>query len=161
MNWNELYQMQSELDLFIEKEHGLAEKDLLQDKLLALSVEAGELANETRCFKFWSLKGPSEKSVILEEYVDGIHFLLSIGLETDLRYSGHNVSKTDASLTDLFLRFNRNISEFGHVRTKEHYDQMWHTYLSIGEKLNFTAEDTIRAYQEKNEVNVERQKNKY
>ncbi|WP_404404229.1 dUTP diphosphatase [Jeotgalibacillus malaysiensis] len=161
MNWNELYQMQYELDLFIEKEHGLTDKNLLKDKLLALSVEAGELANETRCFKFWSLKGPSEKSVILEEYVDGIHFLLSIGLETHLRYDQKTVFKTDDSLTELFLQFNRHISEFAEAHTEERYDQMWHTYLLIGEKLDFSAEDTIRAYKEKNEVNVERQKNKY
>ncbi len=45
---------------------------------LALTIELAELANETRCFKYWSSKGPSEREVILEEFVDSIHFLLSL-----------------------------------------------------------------------------------
>ncbi|WP_178076329.1 dUTP diphosphatase, partial [Pseudomonas sp. 2822-15] len=31
---------------------------------------------------FWSDKGPSTDEVILEEYVDGIHFILSVGIES-------------------------------------------------------------------------------
>ncbi|MBM7578897.1 dUTP diphosphatase [Jeotgalibacillus terrae] len=161
LNWDELYHMQNELDSFIERENNLTGKDLLRDKLLALSVEAGELANETRCFKFWSRKGPSEKSIILEEYVDGIHFLLSIGLEKDFRFSGSADEKGSQSLTDLFIAFNRCISAFELDQTKDHYIQMWHVYLAIGEKLSFSAQDTIQAYIQKNKVNVERQKKEY
>ncbi|TFE00962.1 dUTP diphosphatase [Jeotgalibacillus salarius] len=161
LNWEELYQMQHELDSFIEEENNLTEQNLLRDKLLALSVEAGELANETRCFKFWSRKGPSEKSIILEEYVDGIHFLLSIGLETNYRFAGVEPDQNDTSLTELFLQFNRSISEFEKVQSEDHYIHMWNVYLSIGNNLNFSANDTIKAYKLKNEVNVERQKNEY
>ena len=56
----------------------LEDKDLEENKILALLVEISELANETRCFKHWSKKGPSEESVLLEEYVDSLHFFLSI-----------------------------------------------------------------------------------
>ncbi|KIL53272.1 hypothetical protein KP77_02480 [Jeotgalibacillus alimentarius] len=161
LNWEELYHMQYELDSFIEKENNLSGKDLLREKLLALSVEAGELANETRCFKFWSRKGPSEKSVILEEYVDGIHFLLSIGLEKDFRFSDSAAEEGSQSLTDLFIAYNTSISEFERDQTKDHYIQMWRVYLAIGEKLSFSAQDTIEAYIQKNKVNVERQKNEY
>ncbi|WP_345840755.1 dUTP diphosphatase [Bacillus sp. P14.5] len=63
MNINELFQMQKALDTYIEKEHGLEEADLFQEKTMALLVEVGELANETRCFKFWSKKPASEKTL--------------------------------------------------------------------------------------------------
>ncbi|HAQ08050.1 MAG TPA: dUTPase, partial [Bacillus bacterium] len=81
MNIEKLFRMQKELDRHIELQHGLVEEDLFDRKILALLVELGELANETRCFKFWSLKPSSEKQVILEEFVDGIHFILSLGIE--------------------------------------------------------------------------------
>src|SRR4051794_21413839 len=78
--------MQAELDSYIIDNHDLKERNVFNEKYLAFLVELGELANETRCFKYWSTKKPSEKETILAEYVDGIHFLLSIGLEKGYRY---------------------------------------------------------------------------
>ena len=71
MDLLQLFKLQKELDDRIAKEHDLQPKKLLKEKMLALLVEIGELANETRCFKHWSNKGPNEKEVILMEYVDG------------------------------------------------------------------------------------------
>ena len=81
LNFNYLFSLQRELDNRIVQEHELEGQNLFEKKLLALMVEVGELANETRCFKYWSKKAPSPKETILEEYVDGIHFILSLGLE--------------------------------------------------------------------------------
>ena len=78
MNVKRLSEMQEVLDDRIIKEHQLEDKNLEENKIFALLVEISELANETRCFKHWSKKGPSEESVILEEYVDSLHFFLSI-----------------------------------------------------------------------------------
>ena len=76
-----LYEIQDTLDRRIFENHDVTREDTTIRRILALLVEVGELANETRCFKFWSSKAPSEKAVILEEYVDGIHFLLSLGID--------------------------------------------------------------------------------
>ena len=80
MNLHKLFTMQHALDQYIQSNKQVTE-DVFMKKGLALIVELAELANETRCFKFWSEKGPSERSVILEEYVDSIHFILSLGIE--------------------------------------------------------------------------------
>ena len=77
MNIQQLFMMQKELDDFIEQTQNI-QQDVFQEKGLALMVELAELANETRCFKFWSTKGPSAREVILEEYVDSIHFILRL-----------------------------------------------------------------------------------
>lgn len=39
-------------------------------------VELGELANETRCFKFWSTRQTGEKNRVLEEYIDCLFMIL-------------------------------------------------------------------------------------
>ncbi len=59
MNLQRLFALQKELDLKIVSQHNLQAENLLQKKILALQVEIGELANETRCFKYWSDKEPS------------------------------------------------------------------------------------------------------
>ena len=54
MNVKKLCEMQKVLDDRIIKEHQLEDKNLEENKILALLVEISELANETRCFKHWS-----------------------------------------------------------------------------------------------------------
>ena len=107
MKWDTLFTKQQELDKYIAENHDLKHKDVFEEKFLALLVELGELANETRCFKFWSKKAPSEKQIILEEYVDNIHFLLSIGLE-----KGYTFSEIDPSITYLTYKKNLTMSLF-------------------------------------------------
>lgn len=54
MNIKKLSQVQRKLDHRIVEGKGLQGVDLLDEKILALQVELGELANEWRGFKFWS-----------------------------------------------------------------------------------------------------------
>ena len=82
---SEIFDQQIKLDKHIQSNHNLKYEDILEELKLALAVEMGELANEVRCFKFWSFKLPSEKSVILEEYVDGIHFITSLAIATGVK----------------------------------------------------------------------------
>lgn len=73
--------------------------------MLALLVEIGELANETRCFKYWSNKPASEREVILEEYVDGLHFILSIGIDLgiDKNFLFYKCAQTNKTQVEIFL----------------------------------------------------------
>jgi len=78
-----LQEAQSSLDSFIllNKKEPMKKEEYLSKTFLALMVEVAELANATRCFKYWSNKESESKEVLLEEYVDIMHFFLSIGLQ--------------------------------------------------------------------------------
>ncbi|MFT9495844.1 dUTP diphosphatase [Anaerosolibacter sp.] len=85
MTLKQLFDMQRKLDEVIVamadvNADGLEPADFLGDRLLALHVEVSELANATRCFKYWSSKAPEKKEVLLDEYADILHFFLSVGL---------------------------------------------------------------------------------
>ncbi|WP_404329492.1 dUTP diphosphatase [Mesobacillus maritimus] len=162
MNVEKLYHMQDALDTHIEEKHGLKEEDLFDRKMLALLVELGELANETRCFKFWSLKPASDKAVILEEFVDGIHFILSLGLESGFRYKDDPSEKNhESSVTEQFLKIYGTIHEFRVNRTSQVYTKLFRDYLDLAVMLGFTEKEIEQAYIEKNEVNYERQQKGY
>lgn len=161
VNLQQLFTMQKELDAFIEKTQGI-DFDVFREKTLALLVELGELANETRCFKFWSTKGPSEDAVILEEFVDSVHFLLSLGIMkgfNDLKEWPTDVR--DASLTELFLQTQQAIIVFGNEPKRENYEEIWKCYGAIARTLQFDAQQIIDAYISKNEKNYERQRTGY
>ena len=161
MNLKKLFEMQKELDAFIQTTQGIS-RDVFQEKGLALLVELGELANETRCFKFWSTKGPSMREVILEEFVDSIHFMLSLGLEKELTaIEKWPVIEEKRDLTDLFLITQEAILTFVRNATSDTYLAVWQCYGLIAYNLGFTFDDIVGAYLEKNEENYNRQRNGY
>lgn len=161
MNWTKLFDMQRKLDAYITTNHKLQDESLFNEKFLALLVELGELANETRCFKFWSTQEGSERDVVLEEYVDNIHFLLSLGIEKGYEFSTVTTEKVTETKTNQFNEvFRRAISFYEH-QTEDNYIKMIEAYLQLAALLGFTEEDILQAYIEKNEVNYERQKSGY
>src|SRR5690625_2040353 len=161
MNWQPLFEMQKKLDSYIEDQHDLKDEAVFEQKVMALLVEVGELANETRCLKVWSVKPPSDRSVIAEEYVDGIHFILSLGLEIgieDIRMEGQESMKES---TSLFLDVFEAIDHFKRDREWGTYEKLFSTYLTLGNKLGFLANDIQDAYIKKNKINFERQEQGY
>lgn len=160
-NIESLFAMQKELDERIEDQHQLHQENTTEKRILALQVELGELANETRCFKFWSLKPPAEKSVILEEYVDGLHFILSLGLVYDYRPDGRSQNDHDEDLTKAFLTMFETVSAFYRQPSQEQYNAMFFSYRHLGDLLHFSEEDIVKAYGDKNDKNHTRQDNGY
>ncbi|MED3732532.1 dUTP diphosphatase [Geobacillus stearothermophilus] len=161
MNWPLFYDMQRALDERIETEHGLMEEDLFARKQLAFLVELGELANETRCFKFWSIKPPAPAERVLEEYVDGLHFLLSLGLECGLFYQENEAPSAGRPLVEQFLAVFRAAERFGETRARGEYDALFAEYWRLGVALGFSSDDIEAAYRRKNEVNHKRQDHGY
>ncbi|NRD76066.1 dUTP diphosphatase [Bacillus sp. BRMEA1] len=163
MNLKKLFEMQRALDRHIEEKHQLLEEDLFNRKVLALMVELGELANETRCFKFWSIKPASTKNVILEEFVDGVHFILSLGIECGYTKIDLQVPDTAAGLdaTEQFLRVYEKTGIFQTSKRLEDYVKMFESYLQLAAVLGITYEEMEQAYFAKNEVNYQRQQNNY
>ena len=160
MEFKQLFEMQHALDQFIEETQNV-QKDVFEEKSLALLVELSELANETRCFKFWSKKGASEREVILEEFVDSIHFMLSLGNMRGFLLAEWPNLQEKQELTPLFIELTQVVLTFVKVQTEASYQALWNSYSILAYNLGFTVEDIVKAYKEKNEKNYERQRSGY
>jgi dimeric dUTPase (all-alpha-NTP-PPase superfamily) len=102
---------------------------------------------------------------LLEEYVDGLHFVLELGLEIgnelywDLEIVIDGVirekkmEKTE-TITDAFhlVFYNTSLLTYD-----DYYIQLFAAYLNLGEMLGFTEEQIEQAYFEKNKINHQRQ----
>jgi len=161
MDLIKLYEIQQQLDNRIHMEHELKGKNLIPSKILALQVELGELANETRCFKFWSNRGPSPKDIILEEYVDCLHFILSIGLDSGLTDINLNQINNSDDLTGQFQNMFTWIGTFQYEPKIDNYEKLFSHFLLLGRKLDFTEEEIFESYLEKNKINHQRQDEGY
>lgn len=191
MNLTKLFEAQQVLDQRIEQEHTVKpEEDRLGSKCLALNVELGEAANEWRGFKFWSKnRNPVTKSIrpifgtnvdgtqhqsfvecnpLLEELVDCLHFILSIG--NDIGASIDYMSSLLNGLGDWkFMNgptegFNRTLfytTNFEMNRDIESYYDAFITFMSLIVWLNIKLEEIETAYYEKNKINHQRQEDGY
>ena len=88
VKWKEVYLNNQKLDkIFYEKYQN---DDLYKKNVIELLVELGEFVNETKVFKYWSIKEP-EKNKVLEEYADTITmtltFMREYHLELEKSYS--------------------------------------------------------------------------
>lgn len=162
MNLLKLFELQKNLDEHIRENHGLWGQSLLSKKILALQVELAELANETRCFKYWSDKKPSNREVILEEYVDCLHFILTLGLEknfTNIELDSKEPHQYNiiTQLLNLYI----DINDFVVCSSKDHYITLFEDFINLGRILGFTAAEIEMAYYKKNDINHKRQNEGY
>lgn len=198
MNLQKLFEMQAVLDEHIMDEHPeLRENESNLDwKLLALQVELGECANEWRGFKKWSndqeprtrkyLTNYTEQdshlgvgaqwvNPLLEEYVDCLHFILSIGLELkevygfELITSCENINHSN-NITKQFNNVFSSVSSLYMSLVDEFYDnedrqgiyeELFEQFIHLGKMLGFSLDEVEQAYFDKNKINHERQASGY
>ncbi len=205
MNLSKLFEMQRVLDKRITDVHTVQEgENRLAKKILALQVELGECANEWRGFKFWStdqeprtrkyLTNYTEQdshlgvgavwvNPLLEEYVDCLHFILSIGNEIIKKYGKDlkelvlndeilidTSSKKEIDITNQFNMLFLNTTSLYISTIDEYYDyedsigifnELFESFIGLGEMLGFTWNQIEQAYFDKNEVNHNRQATGY
>ena len=156
-----LFKAQRGLDETIHKNHGVSYENTFERRALALIVEIGELANTTRCFKYWSNKGSEEKDVVLDEYADGVHFFLSLGIIILSPKMDYEINKPDNDLTAQFLKIYQEISEFRLNPTEEKYEKAFTSFFNLLPLLGYKADDLVEAYYKKLGTNYHRQETNY
>ena len=101
------------------------------------------------------------KNPLLEEYVDCLHFLLSIGLDENIGtleweqiepWKRESIIDQFIDLFDCTVRLKTDITE---------YVVIWDYFIGLGEMLGFSWEEVEEAYMRKNAVNHERQESGY
>ena len=156
-----LFAAQRALDATIHQQHQTNYQKTQDDRLLALLVELGELANTTRCFKFWSLKGSEEAAIVLDEYADALHFLLSIGIMHNFTFEEQIIIPFAGHLTDGFLTIYQAVETFRQVVSFSNYQKLFSAFTSIIPLLNADSAKIVSAYQTKLAVNYKRQEQNY
>lgn len=161
----ELLEMQEELDEAILEERGITRYPDVNIRI-ALSVELREMLNELpTLFKYWKKTAEDNREKALVEYVDALHFAMSLtneyakeivkGGETTneiqcrFTYSGKWTTRNKASAIEKCMIFIDSSS--------------WRVgYLfKIGLLLDFTWDEIYKAYKDKNAVNYQRLKEGY
>lgn len=153
--------LQARLDEEIASNHHVDYESTFSRRVLALLVELGEFANETRCFKYWSYKDPSAKEIILDEYADGLHFLLSLGVMMGVSQYTHHFVVREKDLTEAILKVYQDVVELKENFDPEHYAKAFADYLNIIPLFDYSSDEVLSAYKAKCKTNHVRQKTHY
>ena len=157
----DLYQAQRQLDEHIQTQHGVDYRSTRSKRTLALLVEVGELINETRAFKFWSLKAPSEKPIIVDEYADGIHFFLSLGLDVGSHKMVYEIITPSHDIVEQALSVYETVMSLHQGFTITTLEVAFQAYLNMMILLGFDTQDVVDGYFKKLGVNYTRQQTNY
>jgi dimeric dUTPase (all-alpha-NTP-PPase superfamily) len=157
----QLFPEQQKLDTHIQAQHHVTYISTRSKRLLALLVEIGEMINETKTFKFWSTKPSAAKPIILDEYADGMHFLLSLALDAGSEKKRYEIVPLTLSLTEATLVAFQQVSLLIQTWSIAQVEAAFQAYVNLITLLGFTGEEVIAAYFQKLGVNYTRQQNHY
>ncbi len=161
LDLEKLYSYQASLDEEIALKHNVNYESTFSRRLLALLVELSELANETRCFKYWSNKKVGERDRIFDEYADGLHFSLSLGIYLKTTKFKYELHKSDEDLSKQFLNLYSLAIALKDNYDLAHYIAFMEQYLNLALSLDMNEEDIINSYLAKLKINHIRQETNY
>lgn len=160
---DDLYKKQFELDKNIQKNHNITYQQTRKKRMLAFLVELGEFSNATRCFKFWSFKNKESYDVILDEYSDGLHFILSIGLDFNFNvntlFIEEKIEYEDLSI--LILEVYDSFNNFYKKPNSKKYLDCLKKYFYLGFACDFSFNEIKNGYFKKLSLNYKRQETNY
>ena len=157
----ELFKAQAQLDATIAQNHGISYQTTRPRRIMACYVEIGELANATRCFKYWSNKGSEEDVIVLDEFADGLHFFLSLGVDIKTSKRSYNITKHCDNLTDQFLEVYHRLDTFRKKQDDVSYIKAFQAFLNLLPLLGYRWNKLRGAYYKKLGVNYNRQETNY
>lgn len=157
----DLYKKQFELDTTIQENHNVDYPSTRYKRFLAFQVELSELANATRCFKFWSNKESESKARLLDEFADGMHFILSIGIDFGYTVEEIEIIPLEEDLTTGFLICNKLFVEFIEKQDFDSYIEFLVYFFSMSTIFGYNPNELVEAYFLKLGVNYQRQDNNY
>lgn len=149
------------MDQDIASRHKVSYESTFAERVLALLVELGEFANETRCFKYWSEKPPSPKERILDEYADALHFFLSLGVMLGAEEYTHHFRVREKDASKAIVDVYRKVGELYGRFDADHYLSAFSAFLNLIPLFGYSVMEVEAAYLNKLGVNYKRQEEHY
>ncbi len=148
--WQQIYEYNRYLDkLFITK-YQTPENNLYAPNCIEFLVEIGEFVNETRCFKYWSVKTPNKNSM-LEEYADCLTMLLSFygNLNTPPAFSQITYSESGLALMSLINELYAKSTKILPELSLPLLNEIFTLLLTLANSLNLSEIEIIKSLKEK------------
>lgn len=153
MNIHILLNQEKELIKNIAIDDTLNDYTLFARKHLQLHIKMSDLANETKCYKYWVGEIDSVNlENVFQKYISCFHQILFLGLDGDFEdLETVTAQSTDSCLSDQFLNLFIDINDSIMSSSEDHFATLVEDYLTLGSCLGFSEEQIIEGLCECNE----------
>lgn len=158
--YQEVYDNNKKLDdAFIEKYNQTIDYD--KKNCIEFLVELGEFVNETKVFKYWSVKSPS-KDKMLEEFADCMTMVLYFYNINDMTLDGlPKPIKKNNKLDIINYLYQEGTLLFDHLHDQEFLRNLLSNLLYLGYSFDFSDEEIIDSIKKKHIIIEERLNSEY
>lgn len=155
--FQDVYKRNKQLDdIFFSKYE--SENSMYEKNCIEFLVEFGEFLNETKCFKYWSIKKP-QRDKVLEELADVFTMLLYFYNVANLDIDDIDVVSTNSDALELINETYSLGTELYKKLSKELLDKIFMNLLTIAKNLDIDEKDIIEAIDKKHHIIEERLNN--
>lgn len=159
-DWKNVYKENYRLDKIWEQKFKNNEPEYRKKECIAFLVELGELINETKCFKFWSIKKANRENV-LEELADCIivvlYFYGELSMPMEYNKNHKNISNILDLINYLFTQGTKLIDELN----KELVTNIFEHLMYLSELLDIKECEVIDSINKKHKIIEERLNSEY
>ena len=139
--------------VYINREIQVAKNEILNttrinQKILSFLHDLSEVALESRCYLFWEKEEPVNHQQLLENYLEGLTMLMSIGYELRIdSIKNHTEIPENLELYSLFFKIYQSILNVQKQYSSEDYQNTIDDYFTLGFKLGIDIDEIIDNYQ--------------
>ena len=138
--WENYYQKNKKLDEEFNSKYQENEPEFYEKNCIELLVEIGEFINETKCFKYWSIKSPN-KEKMLEELADCLNMIFYFYGLLNLDITDFTNTKIDNLSTNLFNNLN-----------EQDIKNIFVNLLDFAYSLDIQEEELLEKLEEKHQI---------
>lgn len=161
LNIKDIYKETKHLDELFALQYDIRSQEIIKKYKLELLVEFGELANETRCFKFWSTRQTGDKEKVLEEYIDCLFMILYFCNITNVSLEEEFPVVEEKDIITTFLTLYEYGSDLSKNLERETIKKLLVEILYLASLLDFTLDDLVRETKKKSLIIQERLESDY
>ena len=159
--FKEVYITESKIDDIFSNRYGdISHGEVFNKNCIELLVELGEFINETKCFKYWSVKKPNKESV-LDELADVLKMTMTFLHVINKEIKEYEVKDIECDLITLINNTYVMATEIMNNISEELIDNIFKNLLGIAYKLDLNKKEIIDAIIKKQQVVCDRLNSDY
>ena len=159
--FKEVYITESSIDDMFSSRYGdIRTGEVLKKNCIELLVELGEFINETKCFKYWSIKKPNKEQV-LDELADVLKMLMTFLHVINKEIKEYELDDIDCNLMTLINDTYIMATDIMNNISEELIDSMFKNVLGIAYKLELSKKEIIDAIIKKQQIVFDRLNSEY
>lgn len=148
MQIEDLFSIQRDSNSKIKIDTNLSDYKLLARKHLRLQIKMSDLANETKCYKYWiGEESEINKEEIFDKYISCFKQVLSLGIDKGYdSIKEITLQPSEYCLSDQFLNLYIDINDLLISSSEDHFITLLEDFLSLAISLGFSEQDIIDGF---------------